>query len=72
MGVVIEICIKYPGGPTRMGVTDVPCGTAAQYYTDTDFTVAVPCSRALASSAGEPNQAKPPDLGPGRTRDFAP
>jgi hypothetical protein len=23
MGVVIEICIKYPGGPTRMGVTDV-------------------------------------------------
>jgi hypothetical protein len=23
MGVVIEICIKYPGGPTRMTVTDV-------------------------------------------------
>jgi hypothetical protein len=24
MGVVIEICIKYPGGPTRMRVTDIP------------------------------------------------
>ena len=23
MGVVIEICAKYPGGPTRMTVTDV-------------------------------------------------
>ena len=23
MGVVIEICLKYPGGPTRMRVTDV-------------------------------------------------
>ena len=23
MGVVIEICIKYPGGPTRMTVTDM-------------------------------------------------
>jgi hypothetical protein len=31
MGVVIEICSKYPGGPTRMTVTDilrlVACGT---------------------------------------------
>jgi hypothetical protein len=24
MGVVIEICVKYPGGPTRMTVTDMP------------------------------------------------
>ena len=23
MGVVIEICIKYPGGPTQMRVTDM-------------------------------------------------
>ena len=23
MGVVIEICIKHPGGPTRMTVTDI-------------------------------------------------
>jgi hypothetical protein len=23
MGVVIEICVKYPGGPTRMKVTDL-------------------------------------------------
>jgi hypothetical protein len=23
MGVVIEICIKYPGGPTRMTGTDI-------------------------------------------------
>jgi hypothetical protein len=23
MGVVIEICIKYPGGPTRMRVADI-------------------------------------------------
>jgi hypothetical protein len=23
MGVVIEICIKYPGGPTRITVTDI-------------------------------------------------
>jgi hypothetical protein len=22
MGVVIEICVKYPGGPTRMNATD--------------------------------------------------
>jgi hypothetical protein len=36
MGVVIETCIKYPGGPTRMTGTDmlapvpgaVQCGTA--------------------------------------------
>jgi hypothetical protein len=26
MGVVIEICIKYPGGPTRMRGTDVRIG----------------------------------------------
>jgi hypothetical protein len=25
MGVVTEICIKYPGGPTRIAVTDVCC-----------------------------------------------
>jgi hypothetical protein len=23
MGVVIEICVKYPGGPTRITVTDM-------------------------------------------------
>jgi hypothetical protein len=23
MGVVIEICVKHPGGPTRMTVTDI-------------------------------------------------
>jgi hypothetical protein len=23
MGVVIEICVKYPGGPTRIRVTDI-------------------------------------------------
>jgi hypothetical protein len=24
MGVVVEICIKYPGGPTRIRVADIP------------------------------------------------
>jgi hypothetical protein len=28
MGVVIEICVKCPGGPTRMRVTDIICITA--------------------------------------------
>jgi hypothetical protein len=41
MGVVIEICIKYPGGPTRMRVTDItvqvyryssPCGSYAAFH----------------------------------------
>jgi hypothetical protein len=31
MGVVIEICVKYPGGPTRITVTDLPSVPGAQY-----------------------------------------
>jgi hypothetical protein len=30
MGVVIETCIKYPGGPTRMTVTEMPSGVTGQ------------------------------------------
>jgi hypothetical protein len=26
MGVVIETCVKYPGGPTRMNATDLVMG----------------------------------------------
>jgi hypothetical protein len=38
MGVVIEKCVKYPGGPTRMTVTDMAyCitsrGTPGVFYT---------------------------------------
>jgi hypothetical protein len=33
MGVVIEICIKYPGGPTRITVTDVLPGCFVLYST---------------------------------------
>jgi hypothetical protein len=36
MGVVIEICIKYPGGPTRITVTDI-----IQYNTALHGTVLV-------------------------------
>jgi hypothetical protein len=29
MGVVIETCVKYPGGPTRITVTDMLQGVCA-------------------------------------------
>jgi hypothetical protein len=32
MGVVIEACVKYPGGPTRMTVTDIDTGAIYIHY----------------------------------------
>jgi hypothetical protein len=32
MGVVIETCAKYPGGPTRITVTDVLCCGCTRHY----------------------------------------
>jgi hypothetical protein len=31
MGLVIEICVKYPGGPTRIKVTDMLTTVTVQY-----------------------------------------
>jgi hypothetical protein len=47
MGVVIEICIKHPGGPTRMTVTDI-----IQYLARVLFLFLFVCVPVLICSAG--------------------